>query len=175
MALHFRQRVINFDDWRELAVVIVGSVAALVLIVLVGGFVYGMLTSDSEQIVSGPVTLSTQWTEISPQRPLLPTKQTQEIVLDVDPSEGLVEDNLHLDKMQLSNGVVVHPQIQLVDSNGNIFEAQVSRYPVPSRYNNGLSGHVSNLPQDREFTKVRVRSDSPLRLSRIVWHCHRGK
>lgn len=175
MANHFQQRVINLDDWREVALFVVAGVGGLVLFIIFGGIIYRVASSDSEQVVSGPVSLSAQWTEFVPPKPLRPTKQSQEIVLDVDPSEGLVEDNLHSDRMQLSNGVLLRPQIQLVDSQGNIFNAEVSRYPVPSRYRNGLSGYVSNLPQDREFTKVRVRSDSPVRLSRIVWHCQQGK
>ena len=175
MAYQFKQRIINLDDWREVSLFIFAGVGGLILLIIVGGFIYGLATSDSEQIVSGPMTVSAQWTEFVPRKPLRPMKQFQEIVLDVDPSEGLIEDNLHPDRMLLSNGVRLSPQIQLVDSQGNVFNAEVSRYPVPSLYENGLSGYFSNLPEDREFTKVRVRSDSPVRLSRIVWHCHQGK
>jgi hypothetical protein len=175
MSNNFRGRAINLDDWREVSLFIVAGVGALVLLVSVGALVYGFATADSEQIVSGPVTLSSQWTEFVPQKPLQPLKQSQEIVLDVDPSEGLIEDNLHLERIQLSNGPLLRPQIQLVDSQGNVFEAEVSRYPVPSLYKNGISGYVSSLPRDREFTRIRVRSDFPVRLSRIVWHCHNGK
>jgi hypothetical protein len=175
MASNFSPRVINFDDWREVLLVSIAALCGALLLFFVGANIYAFATSDSEELVSGPVIVSAQWTEFVPQRPLQPRKQTQEIVLDVDPSEGLIEDNLHSDRMQLANGTVLHPQIQLVDSHGNVFDAEVSRYPVPSRYENGLSGSVSNLPKDREFTKVRVRSDFPVRLSRIVWHCHNGK
>ena len=175
MSSKFSPRVINFDDRREVLLVFTAAICGALLLIFVGALIYKFATLDSEEVVSGPVTISAQWTEFIPQRPLQPSKQTQEIVLDVDPSEGLVEDNLHLDRMQLANGTVLHPQIQLLDSHGNVFDAEVSRYPVPSRYKNGLSGHVPNLPQDGAFTKVRVRSDSPVRLSRIVWHCHEGK
>ena len=175
MAHSFRQRVINLDDWREVSLFVVAGAAGLLLLIIIGGVIYGLATSDSEQIVSGPVTLSAEWTEFLPRKPLRPLKDTQKIVLDVDPSEGLIEDNLHLDRMQLSCGVLLRPQIQLVDELGNVFDAEVSRYPVPSLYRNGLSGYISNLPKDREFTKVRVRSDSAVRLTKIVWHCHNLK
>ena len=128
---HFRQRIINLYDWREVTLFVIAGVAGLVLFIIFAGIIYGLASSDSEQVVSGPVSLSTEWTEFVPPKPLRPTKQSQEIVLDVDPSEGLVEDNLHLDRMELSNGVLLRPQIQLVDSRGNIFDAEVSRYPVP--------------------------------------------
>ena len=175
MAHRFRQRAINLDHWREVSLFSVAALSGLVVVVFVGGLIYKLATLDSEEIVSGPVTVSAQWTEFVPGKPLQPHKQTQEIVLEVDPSEGLVEDNSHLDRMQLSNGVMLRPQIQLVDSKGTVFDAEVSRYPVPSLYKDGLSGYFSDLPKDRAFWKVRVRSDSPVRLSRIVWHCHEGK
>ena len=175
MAHNFRQRIINLDDWREVSLFVVAGAGALLLLIIIGGVIYWLATSDSEQIVSGPVTLSAEWIEFVPRKPLRPLKDTQDIVLDVDPSEGLIEDNLHSDRMQLSSGVLLHPQIQLVDELGNVFNAEISRYPVPSRYKNGLSGYVSNLPKDREFTKVRVRSDSAVRLTKIVWHCHNNK
>lgn len=174
MVTNSHRRVINFDDWREVLLFAFAGLAGLGLIIVVGRFIYGMASSDSEELVSGPVNLSSEWTEFVPLKPLRPRKESQEIVLDVDPSEGLVEDNLNLERMQLSNGVLLHPQIQLIDSEGNVFNAKVSRYPIPSPYRNGLSGYVSNLPQDREFTKVRVRSDSPVHLSRIVGHCHQS-
>ena len=177
MASISTKRVINTDDWREVAFFGVGGICALVIVLCVTWLVIGIATSesDSKQIVSGPVTLSAQWTEFAPPKSLRALKDSQEIVLDVDPSEGLVEDNLHLEQMRLSNGVLLHPQIQLVDSAGNILNASVNRYPVPSLYKNGLSGQLADLPQDRTFTKVRVRSDAPVRLSRIVWHCHQYK
>jgi hypothetical protein len=175
MASPFRQRIINLDDWREVTLFVFGGLCGVVLLVFVGGLVFSIATSDSEEIVSGPVTLSSEWTEFVPRKPLRPLKQTQELVLDVEPSEGLVEDNLHPERMQLSNGVLLHPEIELVDAQGNCFNAVVSRYPVPSLYKNGLSGYVADLAKDRTFTKVRVRSDFPVRLSRIVWHCQQGK
>jgi hypothetical protein len=175
MAHNFRQRVINLDDWREVSLFVVAGAGCLLLLLIVGGFIYGLATLDSEEIVSGPVTISAEWLEFIPREPLRPRKDTQEIVLDVDPSEGLIEDNSDPNRMQLSSGVLLRPQIQLVDELGNVFDAEVSRYPVPSAYKNGLSGSVSNLPKEREFTKVRVRSDSPVRLARIVWHCHNHK
>ena len=175
MASNFRPRVINFDDWRETTLFVIAGICGLSLLVVFGGLIYAIVSSNSEQIVSGPVTLSSEWTEFIPRKPLRPEKQWHNIVLDVDPTEGLVEDNLHDEHMQLANGVNLKPEIQLVDSQGNVFAMQVSRSAVPSRYNNGLIGYVSNLPEDRVYTKVRVRSNAPVRLSKIVWHCEQGK
>ena len=175
MPSRFTQRAINVDDWREVAFFTFGGLCLLALALFGARLAFEIATTESEQIVSGPVTVSTKWLEFTPGKPLRPLKQTQEIVLDVEPSEGLIEDNSHPERMQLSNGVLVHPEIELMDSQGNLFNAEVSRYPVPSLYKNGLSGYVADLPNDRTYTRVRVRSDYPVRLSKIVWHCQQGK
>lgn len=73
---------------------------------------------------------------------------------------------------------VVSPEIQLVDEHGNIFAlTDGAKYPHPSVYEKRMSYSVArdNLPQDRVYTKVRIRSDKPLRSSGIFWHCHTGK
>ena len=175
MASISTKRIINTDDWREVVFFAVGGICALAILVFGTWLVIGIATSESEQVVSGPVILSSQWLELAPKTSLRPTKQFQNIVLEVDPTEGLVEDNLHPERMQIASGVLLKPEIQLLDSQGNIFVAEVTRSKVPSRYNNGLVGYVSDLPRDRTYARVRVRSNVPIHLSKIVWHCVQGK
>jgi hypothetical protein len=175
MASPFSPRVLNLDDWREVAFLTLGGLCLVATLYFATGLVITIVTSESEQVISGPVTLSTEWLEFTPRKALRPAKQYQDIVLDVDPAEGLAKDNLHLERMELASGVLLKPEMQLIDSQGNVFDMEVSRSPVPSRYNNGLVGYVSNLPQDRIYIKARVRSNAPVRLIKIVWHCVQGK
>jgi hypothetical protein len=150
----------------------------MALLVIVPALLYGvwllsLMTLDSEQEISGPVTISTEWTEFTPKEPLQPDKETQEVVLNS--AEPLVR-NTALHDIRLADGTAVKPELQLIDQSGNVFVADdVDRYPTPSLYNEGISCSVTRLPQDRLYTKVRVRSDKTLKLSRIVWHCHTGK
>ena len=129
-----------------------------------------MLHLDSEQEIAGEVIISTEWVEFAPEIPLKPEKDAQEVVLDS--AVPLVRDNLDLKNIRLTDGTQVKPELQLVDQYGNVFNATVNRYMTPSRYNNGISCSVPRLPEDRLYTKVRVRSDKPLKLARIVWHCY---
>ena len=175
MTSNFTQRAINFDDWREVVFFTVGGLFGVIVLVIVTWFAIHLLTWDSEQTVSGPVTLSSQWMEFSPEKPLLPSKQYQIILLEVDPADALVVDNSNLERIQLGNGVLLNPEIQLVDSQGNLFEAEVYRSPVPSYLDNSIVGNVPGLPQDRKYTKVRVRSNTPVHLARIVWYCSKTK
>jgi hypothetical protein len=127
----------------------------------------------SEQNVVYNRTLTSEWSEFTPPKPLKPTKQVQVLVLVV--AEPLTKSNLDLEHVKLNDGTVVQPEIQLVDQFGNIFVADVSQSATPSPYNNSVFGYVSGLPQDRTYTKVRVKSDRELKVSRIVWYCWDGK
>jgi hypothetical protein len=170
MASNFAPRVINWDDWREVALFTFAAICLLAIVVVVSRLTYEIATWESEQIVSGPAAVSSQWSEFTPAKPLRCTKQYQDIVLEVDPAAGLIIDNLHPDRIQLANGVPLHPEIQLVDSQGNVFVTQVSGSEVESGY--VIGGYA---PHDGVYTKIRVRVDAPLNLSRIVWNCSRAK
>ena len=67
MTSSFTQRIINFDDWREVVFFTVGSLFAVIVLGVVTWVAIGLLTWDSEKTVSGPVTVSTQWMEFSPE------------------------------------------------------------------------------------------------------------
>jgi hypothetical protein len=159
-------------------VLIIFGVLCAIPLLLIGLFLYSLTTLDSEQEVTEKITLDSEWIKITPKKPLKPEKQTQEIVLDVDPIEGLVRNNSDLEHIRLGNGAIVNPEIQIVDQYGNVYTSDdILRYPTPSLYGNGISCQFYNprLPQDRVYTEVRVKCDKSLRLSRIVWHCHTGK
>src|SRR5882672_8544002 len=104
MATLSLNEVINTKDPREVAFFVVAGVCGLVLLALVTLVILGLMNSDSERSLSGPLTLSSDWTEISPAKPIRPDKQHQDIVLYVDPVEGLVKDNQDMERIQLANG-----------------------------------------------------------------------
>ncbi|HKQ54028.1 MAG TPA: hypothetical protein VJT74_16750 [Pyrinomonadaceae bacterium] len=73
--------------------------------------------------------------------------------------------------VRLKDGTIVKPEVQLVDQYGNVFDAGVQMAASPSDNNGSITGYVPRLPRDRLYTKVRVRSDKPLKVSRIFWRC----
>ena len=131
-------------------------------------FMLVMMSSYSEQKVAGEMMLTTDWVEITPRRPLRPSKQYQSIVLDV--AEPLVKDNL-IDQAIRPDGTELHPEVVLISERGDVVPVKLRRTPTPSRYENAVSGHVP----DGVYVKVRVRCNKPVRLRRIVWHCWDGK
>jgi hypothetical protein len=164
-------RLINRDDPREVAFFIVGGLCGALLLFLAVGLSVSLFTMEREQLVSGPLVLSSQWVEIKPDRPLQPLKQAQELVLVVDSSQVLSKNN-SVDQVLLTDGSVVNPEIQFLDLDGNAFNAKVIKAPSPSRYENAIIGWS---PGERSYAQVRIRSDKPIHLSRVVWHCWNGK
>ena len=164
-------RIINRNEPREVAFFIIGGLCGALLLFLAVGLAVSLFTMESEQLVHGPLDLSSQWVQIRPDRPLQPLKEAQELILVVDSSQ-LLSTNNSIDQVLLRDGSVVNPEIQLLDLDGNAFNAKVIKAPTPSRYENAIIGMS---PGERSYAQVRIRSDKPLHLSRVVWHCWNGK
>ena len=156
----------------ESAFLVVAGCCGIILLVLIGSCVVGLVTMHSDQLVSGAVTVSTEWVVITPKKQMSPTKQYQSLVLDV--AEPLLQDNLHLENIRFADGSAVHPEAQIVDEYGNVHSLKMERAPTPSIHENSIVDFGS-LPEDRAYTHLRLRSDRPLRLSKVLWHCFNGK
>jgi hypothetical protein len=150
-------------------------IAALfgVCVLLFGLFVLSAVMSHRDREISGELVLSPEWVEVTPDKPLSFPKRSQGIVLYI--AEPLVPDNLDLTRPRLTDGTLIRPEVQLVEQDGSVADVELLRAPSPSMHHNSLGGHVRRLPEGRVYTKVRVRCDRPLRVSRIIWHSLDGK
>ena len=143
---------------------ILGIACALVLL-LWSALVFSLKRHEFEQIVANDVALSPQWVEIAPSQPLLFQKQRQWIILVL--REPLIKDNSHLDRIRLSDGTLIRPEIQLVDRLGNVTSVEIWRAMNPTRYDNSVVGDVRNNGQG--YVKVRVRCDIAVHVTQIIW------
>jgi hypothetical protein len=125
---------------------------------------YRLFNPYLDREIAGPTTISSEWLEIMPEQPLRVERQIQYLTLDVaDPFEP-VYDNWSL---RLNDGSVVRPEVQLVDEHGSVYNLT-----SPALDNKGIAFGNSDLPSDRVYPVVRIRSDKPIKLSRIYWHCY---
>lgn len=154
----------------ESAFIVVSWTCGFILLLVIGSCVVGIATSHSDQQVSGEITVTSEWAVISSKEPLKPQKQHQHLNLEV--AEPLLRDNTNLENIRLANGTPVHLEAQIVDEYGNVYDLNMQRTPTPSRHENSIYDYSSRLPKDRTYTQVRLRSDKPLRLSRVLWHCY---
>jgi len=149
----------------------VAGLAVLIASAFVAGNVYRYFVPYFDQPVSGPITLSSQWTELVPTKPLSVDRQIQMVVLDLDKSIKFQRDGFEL---ILPDGSTVTPEVQLVDVEGNIYPlTQPSAWFSPSTgvtYREFSSKNA--FPKDKLFCAVRVRCDKPVFCNRIFWRCY---
>jgi hypothetical protein len=121
--------------------------------------------------IADSVTASSEWVEITPKEPLQSQRQIQQIILYL---EKPIKKDENSWKIVLADGSAVMPEVQLVDQHGNRFDLTdpVFIYPaaLPSYMLRGFG--IQDLPRDRVYPKVRIRSDKPFQISKVVWRCY---
>jgi hypothetical protein len=124
-----------------------------------------------EQPVSGPVSLTGDWTTITPPEPLrVAGKLEQQLCLDV----GLMRD------VDFEKGVVVLDNGQRYTLAGEADDDQQRTYALKVGARSkalcmnraDLTPNVPHFPPARTIVRVRLRSDPPLRVAEIRWHSY---
>lgn len=137
--------------------------------------------SDSYWVkLSGPIVVGKEWVEFHPERPLKAEKTIQFVVVDLEPplkcdilGEGDGPDRGK--GILMPDGDVINPEVEVVDQYGNTFSL------VWRGARGGLSSpayrlpYPNELPQDREYKVVRIRSPKPIRCKAIYWLCDSSK
>ncbi|HZH32133.1 MAG TPA: hypothetical protein VEY11_15315 [Pyrinomonadaceae bacterium] len=156
----------------ESAFIAVGWICGIILLFLIGSCAVALTTMHSDQQVSGEIMISSEWVTITPKERMEPRKQYQSLVLDT--AEPLLKVNHNPENIQFADGSAVRPEARIVDDHGKVYDLKMMRAPTPSMHENSIVD-VGSLPDDRAYTQVRLRSERPLRLSRVLWHCYNGK
>lgn len=128
--------------------------------------------------LSGPVTVGEEWVELRPQPLLKAEKDSQFIVLDLEPpfKDDIYKEGRGTDSgkgVLMPDGVVINPEIEVIDQDNNTFNLvwAGTRRGAPAydlKYPN-------KWPQDREYKAVRIRSLRPIKFKAIHWYCESMK
>lgn len=114
--------------------------------------------------LSGPVRITQQWLELTPKKPLKVQRDWQEITLFPSPPI----------KTKDGNGPEFEIETELIDSEGRTYR------PTPG-LSETLTGNLTivtrsldfkDLPPDATFTKVRIKSNPPYPVKKILWRCY---
>ena len=122
--------------------------------------------------IANDAFITTEWVEFEPVESMRFERRYQEVYV------SLRDCRMHTEKegLILPDGTVVNPEVQIVDEFGEKHPLYRGSYGVmPVGGNSELlrvnrAGYSGNLPRDREYRSVLVRSDKPFRCSKIVWH-----
>src|SRR2546421_9523718 len=92
-------------------------------ITLVVAFIaYDILKSPYlDRDISGPITISSEWSELTPNKPLKADRDIQELTLDFGEP---VTPNYETWSVSLADGSVTRPEAQIIDEQGNVFKLE---------------------------------------------------
>src|SRR2546423_5253366 len=149
------------------------ALVALCLVVFVGLLLYkrmGPLPTLTDRDIAGPTAITSQWRKIKP-TPLLKTSdKTSLVILEL---EGDYTSDFQSQMLRFPDGTLGMPEVQLVDEYGNVFPLHFLMVHHRDRTGSNVMGGAGfgapDLPIDRSYGKVRVRSDKPMKCSKIIW------
>lgn len=143
---------------------IIGSV---LLLLAMGIFQHHRPFLDRE--IMKDVTLTSEWLEITLEQSLKPEREVQMIALKLE--DPYIAD-LEREGVSIPDGSLILPDVQLVDQYGNVFDLKYG----------GLRGrkiiyfsNFNQLPKDRNYRTVRIRSEKPISCEKILWSCFNWK
>jgi len=114
--------------------------------------------------------VSSEWIEITPQKPLTAKKTCNEIFLSIEGYLFTLDDPFRPIKMP--DGTVVNLEIQMIDQDGIVYPLRfTSRVGSSMGFSGVRSAKHDKSVRNRVYIKVRIRSDEPVTLSSVYWVC----
>lgn len=137
--------------------------------------------SSQPQIISESIEINSDWKEIVLSVPLESKNLRQNVSLKMPESiwREAIWDESDPKRQTLKYGDGKSGKIEaiLYDNKGETYELQINGKgggfdlgrPVKPRNPNDPPNNQPDFPTDRVYTKLRIRSDVPLRLDKIEW------
>ena len=130
----------------------------------------GPLPTLTDRDIAGPTAITSQWFEIGPVPALKPSGKQSLVILEL---EGNYTPDFQAHMLRFPDGSLGMPEVQLVDQQERVFPLHFlmvhHRDRTGSNVMGGVGFGVPDLPTDRSYGKVRVRSDKPIKCSKIIW------
>jgi len=148
--------------------------AVIVLAVVVAALLLyrrmGPLPTLTDRDIAGATAITSQWLEIGPAPALKPSGKQSLVILEL---EGDYTPDFQAQMLRFPDGSLGMPEVQLVDQQGHVFPLHFLMVHHRDRRGSSVMGGAGfgspDLPADRSYAKVRVRSDKPMKCSRIIW------
>ena len=149
------------------------ALGALFVVLVVVLLVYrrmGPLPTLTDRDIAGPTAITSQWLEIKPTPPLKLSGKTSLVILEL---EGDYTPDFQSQMLRFPDGALGMPDVQLVDEQGNVFPLHFLMVHHRDRTGSNVMGGAGfgtpDLPADRRYSEVRVRSDKPMKCSKVIW------
>jgi hypothetical protein len=149
------------------------ALGILLVVFLVGLLFYrrmGPLPTLTDRDIAGATAITPQWLDIQPVPLLKPADKTSLVILEL---EGDYTPDFQAQMLRFPDGSLGMPEVQLVDGQGNIFPLHFLMVHHRDRTGSNVMGGAGfgspDLPTDRSYNHIRVRSDKPIKCSKIIW------
>lgn len=149
------------------------AIVAFGIVVVVALLLYrrmGPLPTLTDRDIAGATAITSQWSEIGPVPALKPSSKQSLVILEV---EGDYTPDFQAQMLRFPDGSLGMPEVQLVDQQGQVFPLHFlvaqHRDRTGSSVMGGAGFGAPDLPKDRSYIKLRVRSDRPIKCSKIIW------
>jgi len=149
------------------------AIVALVIVLVLALLLYrrmGPLPTLTDRDIAGATAITSQWLEIGPAPPLKPAGKQSFVILEL---EGDYTPDFQAQMLRFPDGSLGMPEVQLVDQRGQVFPLRFLMVHHRDRTGSSVMGGAGfgapDLPADRSYGKVRVRSDKPVKCSKIIW------
>lgn len=142
-------------------------IAAVAILFVFGWIKYWFATKQSDLEVASDVDISTDWIELTPNPPLRARKHTQHLLILVEGYDRTLADSSI--QLPLPDGTLATVDVEILDDTAKVYRLSPSLLVSSGLGYSGNYAPRSSLPQDKPFTKIRMRSDRPFRASKIIW------
>lgn len=143
-----------------------------------GCVIYEMYESSSPayQPISGAVEIGTDWVEITPPTPLKSVQSQQYVSVEMKGADMWEED---LKTVKYKDGRKGKIEAFLFDEKGQSYELEIGGISggvnlarkLPPRTPDAPPRVEPDFPRDRLYTRLRIRSEVPIRSEKIEWVC----
>jgi hypothetical protein len=149
------------------------AIIALGIVLVVALLLYrrmGPLPTLTDRDIAGATAITSQWLEIGPAPALTPSGKHSLVILEL---EGDYTPDFQAQMLHFPDGSLGMPEVQLVDDQGHVFPLHFLMVHHRDRTGSNVMGGAGfgapDLPIDRSYSKLRVRSDKPIKCSKIIW------
>lgn len=153
---------------------IIISFGAVCLVVVVAPRLYrrmGPLPNLTDRNIAGATVITSEWLEIKADPALKVSGKTPLVILKLETDDYLPD--FASQKLRYPDGTLRAPNVQLIDEQGNTFVLHLLMAQHWDRSGSNKMGGAgfgaADLPRDRSYSKLRIRSELPIKCSRIIW------
>ena len=159
----------NTEHYLRAATVMMGL--ALLLLISSCAELARMRNPNLDLEIQGPVTISDEWFEITPQEPLKAERELSQIVLWFAEHTKVCSPRPR--GIVGNDGAVFEPEVELVDERGGIYKLKEDGLDETGMsyrwFGENNSQFNTSLPKDKTYIKVRIKSLEPIKCSSVVW------